>query len=424
MNNAFLKSFKTLRQVYADKAFSSVALNNTLFNCKKQDKALITKIVYGVLDNDIRLEYIISRNVRKMPKADTLLYLKIGVYCLAELSIPIYTVVNDIAELSKLSGDRRIVGFVNATLKSVSQNAKDFDDYPENEEEYLSVKYSYPLWALKKLIKDYGKDTAARIVSHIYDHRTTARFVSAVDTAQIAERYGVEAQASVFEDGFYIKGNLPNDSADYTLQSLSSMAVARICASVTPQSGKFLDCCAAPGGKSIYVKQLLPNVEATACDIYPHRVNLIDGYARRMNVAVRTVCKDMTENEPSWNERFDTVLCDVPCSGFGVLDNRPDIKLFRQNKDISELMKLQYAILDNCSRYVAQGGSLVYSTCTVFDNENGQNIRKFLKEHPQFAYGTICLEQFPSANGEGYYQFLPHKDGVQGFYVAVLQRIG
>ena len=165
MNNAFLKSFEALTQVYAERAFSSLVLNRTLNASKLQDKALITKIVYGVLDNDIKLDYIISRHVKKMPKGDTLTFLKIGAYCLMDLSLPVYTVVNDVAELSKLSGDKRIVGFVNATLKSIAQDIKDFDDYPSDSILRLSVENSYPEWALKKLIKDYGVEVATKIVS-------------------------------------------------------------------------------------------------------------------------------------------------------------------------------------------------------------------------------------------------------------------
>ncbi|MCM1195108.1 MAG: 16S rRNA (cytosine(967)-C(5))-methyltransferase, partial [Firmicutes bacterium] len=178
----------------------------------------------------------------------------------------------------------------------------------------------------------------------------------------------------------------------------------------------------APGGKSVYVKQLRPSLRVVSCDVHPHRVRLIENYASRMRVEIETRCLDMTEYREEFESLFDCVLCDVPCSGFGVLNNRPDIKLFRKNEDISELMKLQYAILDNCSRYVKKGGYLVYSTCTLFDNENGQNVRKFLKEHTDFGYDVISLPQFPNADGKNFYQFLPHKDGAQGFYVAVLKR--
>ena len=421
MNTAFLKSFETLSQVYSEKAFSTLSLNRTLNACRQQDKALITKIVYGVLDNDIKLNYVISRHVKKMPKGETLIFLKIGAYCLMDLSLPIYTVVNDVAELSKLSGDKRIVGFVNATLKSIAANVKNFDDYPQDPIARLSVEYSYPEWALKKLIKDYGLETATKIVSTKLDNRTTVRFAQKIDADTVSEKYGVSAEQTVFDDAFYVKGALSNNKSEYTPQSLSSMAIARICGNLLQDGNTFLDCCAAPGGKSVYVKQLQPSAKVTSCDVHPHRVELINSYASRMGVDIETHCHDMTEYLSEFEQAFDVVLCDVPCSGFGVLDTRPDIKLFRQSVDISELMKLQYAILSNCSSYVKVGGYLVYSTCTVFDNENGQNIRKFLKEHDGFTYGSITLPKF-DADGKAYYQFLPCNDGVQGFFVAVIKR--
>ena len=197
------------------------------------------------------------------------------------------------------------------------------------------------------------------------------------------------------------------------------MAIARICANFAPKN--MIDCCSAPGGKAVYVKQLLPNTNITACDVYPHRVQLIDSYAKRMQVSLNTCVADSTVFDPDKQEKFDLVLCDVPCSGFGVLDNHPDIKIFRENKDISELMKLQRAILYNCSKYVAVGGNLVYSTCTVFDNENGQQIRRFLADNENFSLGKIRLTEFPDVDGQSTHQFLPY-DGLQGFFVAVLHR--
>lgn len=422
MNTAFLKSYQTLSEVYCNKAFSSIALNRILNTCNHKDKALITKLVYGVLDNDIKLTYVLGKYVRKLPKGDALIFLKMGLYCLTELSIPRYAVVNDLAELSKVTGDKYVVGFVNATLKRMSQTVKDFDDYPQDPLENLSVKHSYPLWALKKLVKNYGKQLAEQIVSTSSEQRASVRFVNAADKQTVEQKYGLKAQITPFDDAFYVTGALKNDVSDYTTQSLSSMCIARICAEKLG-SGRFLDCCAAPGGKSVYVKQLCPTSSVTSCDVHPHRVGLIDAYARRMNVQLTARCMDMTMRCDEFVNGFDVVLCDVPCSGFGVLDNRPDIKLFRKSEDLPALMKLQYDILSNCSAYVKKGGYLVYSTCTLFDNENGQNIRKFLKEHVDFEYSQISLPQFPNANGKSFYQFLPPVDGIQGFFVAVLKRI-
>lgn len=418
MNNAFLKSFTTLQQVYSERAFSSIALNKTLSSCKSQDKALITKIVYGVLDNDLKLQYILSKYVKKLPKGETLIIMKIGVYCLTELSLPVYTIVNDLAELAKITEDRRIVGFVNATLKRISQTIADFDAYPQEEIQRYSVLYSYPEWALLKLVKDYGKQTAFDIVSHVSDNGNTVRVVKEY-ASRATEIFG-EVQPTCFSDAFRVTGRLPELDSRFTVQSLSSMAIAR--AVVNGLRGNFLDCCSAPGGKAVYVRQLAGSARVVACDIHAHRVELIKLYAARMKTEIETCCADMTVYNPKWEQFFDTVLCDVPCSGFGVLDNRPDIKLFRENKDISELMKLQYAILNNCSNYVAVGGRLIYSTCTVFDNENGQNVRKFLKEHTNFELGQIEIAELPQTRGQSTYQFLQHKDGMQGFYLAVLKR--
>lgn len=422
MNAAFLKSYRVLSDVYNNAAFSSIALNKELNGCQSSSKALITKLVYGVLDTDIKLTYVLSKYVRKMPKGDVLIFLKMGLYCLMELSIPSYAVVNDIAELSKVTGDKYVVGFVNATLKRISQTVKDFDDYPSDLLENASVRYSYPLWALKKLVKDYGREQALAIVSCPPEQRSTLRFADAVDISVVREKYGLQAQTTPFSDAFYIAGAVKPDRKEYTVQSLSSMCVARICADKLG-SGKFLDCCSAPGGKAVYVKQLCPFSRVVACDVHPHRVELIKAYANRMGADLNTECRDMTVAVPEFTDAFDVVLCDVPCSGFGVLNNRPDIKLFRKSEDLPALMRLQYDILSNCCNYVKKGGYLVYSTCTVFDNENGQNIRKFLKEHGNFEFSQIRLPEFPKADGCGSYQFLPPVDGIQGFYVAVLKRI-
>lgn len=420
MNTAFLKSYSVLREVFDEKAFSTIALNRALCSCRAQDKALITKIVYGVLDNDIKITYILSKYVRKMPKNETLIILKIGIYCLAELSVPVYAVVNDLAELTKITGDMRMVGFVNATLKSVSRSIKSFDDYPTDEAERISVLYSYPLWAVKKLEKDYGKKEMKAIVSFVRPKSTIVRLPKA-DIGLAKDKFG-DVRPTCFDDAFEVFGrNIPSDET-FTVQSLSSMAISRAVANSGAQCN-VLDCCSAPGGKAVYIKQLRPELKVVACDIHQHRIALIESYAKRMLVDVETHCRDMTMFLPQWEKAFDTVLCDVPCSGFGVLDTRPDIKLFRENKDISELMKLQYAILSNCCNYVKVGGTLVYSTCTIFDNENGQIIRKFLNKHTNFIYGTIVIDELPQTSGKSSYQFLPHKDnGMQGFYIAVLKR--
>lgn len=419
MNTAFLKSFETLQKVYNDGAFSTISLNEMLNRCFGKERALVTKIVYGVLDNDIYLNYLIGKFVKKMPKSDTLVFLKIGAYCLTKLSIPQYAVVNDVAELAKLSGDRRTVGFVNATLKTIATNYKCLQ-LPSDAVECASVVNSYPLWALKKLVRDYGEQKAIDIVSAHVDNKTVVRFVVPTTKRQAEQKFGCEVEETVFDNVFKVDGRVGAPDETFTVQSLGSMAISQIAAAYQPT--KMLDVCSAPGGKSIYIKQLCPSAEITSCDVHPHRVELIKAYSKRMNVQLTTCVADATVFAPQWEQAFDLVLVDAPCSGFGVLDNHPDIKLFRQEKDVSDIMKLQRDILANACKYVAKDGRLVYSTCTLFDHENGQQIKRFLANHPDFVAEKIVLPQMPDVDGKTQYQFLPN-EGMQGFFVAVLRKI-
>ena len=216
MNAAFLKSYQVLHEIYINKAFSTIALNRELNGCAVKDKALITRLTYGVLDNDIKLTYVLSKYVRKLPKGDTLIFLKMGAYCLTELTIKPYAVVNDIAELAKITEDKYIVGFVNATLKRLSQTIDEFDDYPADHLENLSVRYSYPLWALKKLVKDYGRELAERIVSCVPEQRSSVRFSKPIDIKAIKDKYGCDSQITPFNDAYYITGALNADGAECT----------------------------------------------------------------------------------------------------------------------------------------------------------------------------------------------------------------
>lgn len=422
MNNAFLKSYQCLHRVYIEGAFSTIELNKVLNTVASTDKPLITKIVYGVLDNDILLDYVVSQFAPKV-KADSRLMLKIGTYCLMELSIPPYAVVNDMAELAKITGDRRIVGFVNATLKNISTAvAQDSIIYPTDELEYYSTRYSYPMWALLKLVKDYGKDNAKAIVSTQLSCDTTVRIntdkISISNFLSMLDDKGVSYSHTMLDDCIAVQGRLDMDSELYTAMSLSSMLIARSVA--TRGSCSVLDSCAAPGGKSVYIKQLNSNASVTACELHPHRVQLIDSYASRMGADIVSVCCDSTVYNEQWQGKFDYILCDVPCSGFGVVDARPDIKIFRQNKDIGTLKALQYAILDNCSKYLKVGGTLIYSTCTLFANENGENVAKFVNNNSNFALQPLVLDYFDGASS---YQFLPHVDNMQAFYIASITRL-
>ncbi len=425
MNRPFLNAYVCLNEIFRSKAFSTIQLNNTLIGCKNADKALTTKIVYGVLDTNIELEYIIENFAKKI-KPVIKIILKIGVYCLKYLSIPVYAVINDCAELTKTTGKKELVGFVNATLRSIYVAINENKIvYPKQFNRYLSTKYSFPLWATEKLLKQYGNEKTENLLKYSPKHYTHVRvntsLISDTEFEKELTQNNITFEKSVFNDTFNLNGSLDKlDSTHYTIQSLGSMLVAM--ALNVSGTSSVLDLCSAPGGKAVYIAQLDKDCQVTACDIYPHRVELINSYANRMNVKnVTTSINDATVLNEKFVNRFDYVLCDVPCSGFGVYFSKPDIKLFREPSNVIELSVIQKNILEVASKYVKVGGIIVYSTCTIFDEENINVVNEFLANNNDFAFDDVSL---PSPFGlvNGHRQFLPSTDNVEGYFIARLVR--
>ena len=204
----------------------------------------------------------------------------------------------------------------------------------------------------------------------------------------------------------------------FTPQSLSSMLAAEYyLAALGRPSGRVLDVCAAPGGKAVYMSEK-GAYDITACDKYPHRLSLTEKYAARMGASVCVEQNDATKLREAWRGRFDLVVCDVPCSGIGVLASRPDIARNRSAGGMAELPALQYAVLKTSAAYVAPGGALCYSTCTVLKEENEAVVERFLRDGefalytPKFPYGFVrdgVLKTYP-------------QDGMDGFFAAAFQR--
>ncbi|MBR2385600.1 MAG: methyltransferase domain-containing protein, partial [Clostridia bacterium] len=217
-----------------------------------------------------------------------------------------------------------------------------------------------------------------------------------------------------FENTFFVNGfkrNKDFDDGVYTFQSVGSVAICH----AVDRGESLLDACSAPGGKAINLADKFEKV--TAFELHPHRVELINDYARRMKKTnVTAYQKDSSVYDESFAESFDTVLCDSPCSGYGVIKDNPDIKLRRIEEDIKNLNKIQYDILSTCSKYVKKGGSLYYSTCSVFKSENEDICGKFLKYHPDFEEVEIDspLAHEKMKRGIG---FLPDTSFGAGFFI-------
>ena len=413
MINLFYDCYNILNKVYSEKSFVKQAINSTVI--EEKNRSAIVKICYGVLDRDIELSYYISKLADKNPKLAIRTILKISMYAIKYLQKKPYAVTKNAVELVKKLGKGGMSGFVNAFLRKFIDNKIDF---PKNLTENLSVKYSFPEFAVKLLIDDYGKDRTEQILGSSFPLNCLSFY--GVNGEKYLQEKGVDFYKTPFENVYLVKNftrNADYDLGIYTYQALGSVA---ICEEIEP-CNKILDCCAAPGGKSIRLSYKC--AEVYSWDIHEHRVNLIEEYSNRMkreNVCAK-VC-DSKVYDKKFEQYFDAVLCDAPCSGFGVCADNPDIKLNRSLDDIVSLNKEQLSILNNVCKYVKKGGYLYYSTCSILQIENYSIIEKFLKENTNFEIVKIN-SPLNHLDVKGTNVFLPDISFGSGFYLAKLKRV-
>ena len=413
MVNYFYDCYSILNKVYSEKAFIKQAINSTFI--EEKNRALIVKTCYGVLDKDIELSYYLDKLVDKSPKLAIRTILKISMYAIKYLQKKEYAVTKNAVELTKKLGKGGASGFVNAFLRKFINSEIPL---PSDKKEYLSVKYSYPLFAVEELIKSHGIERTEKIISA--ENCKSCLCFYGVDGAEYLTKLGYEYEKTPFENVYLVNNfvrNLDYDRGGYTYQALGSVA---ICDVVEP-CDKLLDCCAAPGGKSIRLSYKCASV--TSLDVHEHRVNLITDYKNRMGREnVSEMVADSKVYNEEFSEYFDAVLCDAPCSGIGVLRDNPDIALNRRREDVLGLNKEQLSILKNVSRYVKKGGYLYYSTCSILDSENIGIIKAFMSDTNDFEICEIDSKlQHENINGTNL--FLPDISGGLGFYVAKLKRI-
>ena len=413
MVNFFYDCYVILNKVYREKAFIKQAINDTFI--EETNRSLTVKICYGVIEKDIELSYYIENLTEKTPKLAIRTILKISMYMVKYLEKKEYFVVQNAVELTKKLGKGDASGFVNAFLRKFLTVEIEF---PKEKLSFLSIKYSYPLFALKKLVEDFGVKRAESIISAPYPDNTLC-FYGSDGEKYLADR-GVGFTKTPFDNVFTVKNfnrNADYDKGLYTYQALGSVA---ICETVGGCE-KLLDCCAAPGGKSVRLSYKAETV--TAWDIHEHRVNLIEEYARRMGRNnIKTEVRDAKVYDERYKDFFDAVLCDAPCSGFGVVGDNPDIKLNRTEEDLRVVNDEQKSILDTVCKYVKPNGYLYYSTCSVFKSENIAVVKDFLSRHDDFEIECVH-SALPYDDFDGTNAFLPDISFGNGFYIATLKRI-
>ena len=410
LSNPVYDPFQILTKIYSNGTHLKQAIADTYI--EEQYRSRTVKIVYGVLEKDGYLDFCIKTYAQKAPKLVVRTILKISLYMLLYMDKKRYMVTDCAVSLCKKLGKSGVSGFINAFLRRFDEKfvAEKIEALKGNER--LATTLSYPLFALEMLEKEYG--TRAVKIASAGSKGVSVRFEKGEE--EYLSKPHIETpfpHTYIFENFVRDEGF---DEGKYTFQSVGSIA---ICDVVAPCEN-FLDACAAPGGKSVLISKKCKTV--TSFELHPHRVELITSYKRRMGVEnVFELQKDSSVFDGEYEEKFDGVLCDVPCSGYGTVSENPDIKLFRKKEDFEALKKAQTEILQTCSRYVKKGGALYYSTCSLFESENDLIVGEFLKNNPQFKVEEIS-SPLPHDQKKYGLQFLPDEAFGAGFYVAKLLR--
>ena len=413
MINYFYDCYQILNKVYSNKTFVKQAINSTFI--EEKNRALTIKTCYGVLDKDIELSYYINYLTEKSPKLVIRTILKISMFAIKYLNKKEYAVTKNAVELTKKLGKGGASAFVNAFLRKF---VKTQFVLPKDQIDRLSILYSYPKFALKLLAKDFSLQRTEQILKTT-NEKTCLSFYD-INGKEYLDGLKIEYEETPFENVYLAKNFVRNTDYDkglYTYQALGSVAIC----DVVEKGETLLDCCSAPGGKSIRLSHKFDKV--FSWDIHEHRVNLIDEYKNRMNCQnIFTSVKDAKVYDEKYKDYFSAVLCDAPCSGIGVVRDNPDIMLNRTERDIAELNKEQLAILKTVSKYVKVGGYLYYSTCSIFNSENIEIIKAFMSDITGFEICEIN-SKLQHENLLGTNSFLPDISSGSGFYVAKLKRV-
>ena len=404
----------------------------------RRDGALAARLCYGVLQNklllDWRLAQVCSMRLEKL-EVKVLCGLRVAAYQLLFLDrIPPSAAVNEAVKLAKRhSRNPRASGLVNGVLRYLLRQGKNLDIQDDDKLKYLSIQYSHPQWLVEEFSTLLGLDGAQQLLAANNEQPFTSAQVNTLKTTpeRLAERLWaeeVEVRPHPWLEGCLLligTGDLERLDAfrrgEFYIQDAASR-LAALAAGITPGQ-RALDCCAAPGGKSFAAALLMENQgELVSCDIHPHKIKLLEAGRDRLGLSVITpTLQNAAQAREEWLDSFDLVFADVPCSGLGIIRKKPDIR-YKDPEQLKGLPKVQRSILDNCARYVRPGGVLLYSTCTVLDQENNGMVDAFLEDYPEFELEPFALPHLGKQPGR--ITFWPHIHGTDGFFVAKLRRKG
>jgi len=419
-----------LCEIKDENSNSTNLLNKNTKNISDLDSKFLREIVYGTLENRIYLDYIIKKLCKLRIKKFNpyiLNILRVSIYQIIFMDkIPEFAIINEAVNLTKVFKLKKFSSFVNGSLRNFLRNKEDFMKIEvESEEETISIKYSANMDIVKILLSDYGREETIKILENSMSKPHFAIRISSFEKTEEKvvkdlKKDGYNLKKSEISKLTYFVENPTNiletesfKRGDFTVQDVGSILTGEILA--PKKNSKVLDICSAPGGKTCHLAFQMKNTgEIFANDIVKSKLKKIEENCNRLNVKnVKLLNFDASIYKEEYKEQFDYILCDVICSGIGVMDRKPEIKLFRSQETIDEIIELQRKIFDNAVEYLKDKGEIVYSTCSVLKCENEENVKYFLEKHKNLKIKDVEF----LGKSEKFIKLLPEKQKHNGFFI-------
>lgn len=440
MDKARETALKVLYKIDAQKGYSNIVLNEEIRKKQKElndkDIGLISEIIYGVTTWRLTLDSIISKYSKiKIKKISPwiLNILRMSIYQIIFLDkIPKSAAVNEGVKLAKKYGNSGSIGFTNAILRKIEY--KDYEELFNEADEIkkISKTTSMPEWIIKELkrdglninkIEEISKNSNIRPNISVRVNRlktTKEKLIRRLENKNINVQNGILNDFLAFNKIRNIENMEEFKEGLFTVQDEVAGLTALV---LNPNPGdNILDACSSPGGKTTYLAEIMNNEgKIEAWDIYEHRTKLVENAAKRLDIEnIKTVVQDATIYNEKYENKFDKILLDVPCLGIGVLKRKPDIKWQKEEKDVEEITKTQYKILETCFKYLKPGGELVYSTCSIFKSENEDIVRKFIENNKNAKIEKILFDENSNLKieieGKKFFEKFLNKDGMLQVY--------
>ena len=434
-NNPRRVALSIINDVLNNNAYANIALNEKIKseNLTELDKNLVTTLVYGTISKKLTLDWYTKPYVKKTKKWVKNL-LAMTVYQIVYMDrIPTSAAVDEAVKIAKKQGDQRLSGFVNGVLRNFTRSdLPSFDEISDSTQK-LSIQYSMPIELTKKFIQNFGFEKTVKILKSIEEPSKASLRVntSLTDVTTEFNKLAKEFEVSLSEispTGIVAPSGHFSDLLDFndgliTIQDESSQLVATVLDA--QPSDKILDACAAPGGKTVHIAEYLSEKgHIEALDLYDHKLRLIQQNAERLHQIEKISLTKLDARkafETFGPDYFDKILVDAPCSVIGLIRRKPDIRYRKEITDFDALQEIQLEILDNTCKTLLSSGIMVYSTCTIFDEENYQVIEKFLAKHPEFEQIPLTHERSDLVKN-GCIFITPDAYQTDGFFIAKLRK--